>query len=63
MVCSVVSNHYFNTKLGLTNGRVKAGRGFSLALDAMIQKWGPAWAFRVLGLTTIAAGLPGSVDC
>lgn len=65
MVCSVIPNQWFSTKLGLANGLVKAGGGLggavlSLALDAMIQKFGPAWAFRILGFLTLATGLPAA---
>jgi anti-sigma factor RsiW len=32
----------------------------SLGLDALIQHLGPAWAFRVLGLSMLATGLPAA---
>jgi nitrate/nitrite transporter NarK len=57
----IVPNEYFSTKLGLAQGLIKAGGGLggaalSLGLDAMIQKLGVSWAFRILGAITLAAG-------
>ncbi|KAI0416961.1 major facilitator superfamily domain-containing protein [Xylaria grammica] len=56
---------YFSKKRGLANGVVFAGGGFggailSLALDPLIRSAGPAWAFRTLGLSTLATGLPAA---
>jgi predicted MFS family arabinose efflux permease len=61
----IVPNEYFSTKLGLAQGLIKAGGGLggaalSLGLDAMIQKLGVSWAFRILGAITLAAGLPAA---
>jgi len=65
MVMSVTPAQYFNKKRGLANGIVYAGGGLggtiiSLALNSVIQKVGPAWTFRILGLVTLATGLPAA---
>ncbi|KAI0428553.1 major facilitator superfamily transporter [Xylaria sp. FL1042] len=64
-VTSTGPAQYFSKKRGLANGVVFAGGGFggavlSLALDPLIRSAGPAWAFRTLGLSTIATGLPAA---
>ncbi|KAH8124753.1 major facilitator superfamily domain-containing protein [Trichoderma asperelloides] len=64
-VISTVPSQYFNTKRGLANGFMFAGSGFggaavSFALDSLIQKLGIAWAYRILGLMTLATGLPAA---
>ena len=64
-VVSTIAAQYFSKKRGLANGIVYAGGGLggtiiSFAMDGVIQKLGPAWAFRILGLTTIATGLPAA---
>ncbi|KAI0905572.1 major facilitator superfamily domain-containing protein [Ustulina deusta] len=65
IVTSTGPAQYFSKKRGLANGVVFAGGGFggavlSLALDPLIRSAGPAWAFRTLGLSTIATGLPAA---
>ncbi|KAK5997595.1 putative transporter MCH2-like protein [Cladobotryum mycophilum] len=65
VVVTTVPSQYFSTKRGLANGLIFAGSGFggatiSFGLDALIQKLGPAWAYRILGLTTVATGLPAA---
>lgn len=42
-----------------------AGSGFggaanSFILDALIQSLGTAWAYRIIGLATLATGLPAA---
>ncbi|KAI0098540.1 major facilitator superfamily transporter [Nemania sp. FL0031] len=64
-VTSSTPAQYFSKKRGLANGVVFAGGGFggavlSLALDPLIRYSGPAWAFRFLGLSTLATGLPAA---
>ncbi|KAI0409518.1 major facilitator superfamily transporter [Xylaria palmicola] len=64
-VTSSTTAQYFSKKRGLANGVVFAGGGLggavlSLALDPLIQKAGPAWAFRFLGLGTLVTGLPAA---
>ena len=43
-----------------------AGAGFggatiSFAMDALIQKLSTAWAYRILGLLTLATGIPAAL--
>ena len=56
---------YFRSKRGIANGLIFAGGGWgaaaiSFSLDALIHKLGPAWAYRVLGLTTLVTGVPAA---
>lgn len=56
---------YFNKKRGIANGIVYAGGGLggtaiSFAMDALIQKLGIAWTFRVLGIAMLVTGLPAA---
>ncbi|KAI1756905.1 major facilitator superfamily transporter [Xylaria castorea] len=65
IVTSSTPAQYFSKKRGLANGIVFSGGGLggavlSLALDPLIRKAGPAWAFRFLGLSTLATGLPAA---
>ncbi|KAJ4856880.1 major facilitator superfamily domain-containing protein [Trichoderma breve] len=65
MAVSATPAQYFSKKRGLANGIVFAGGGFggattSFLLDAVIQRHGIAWAYRVLGLVTLATGLPAA---
>ncbi|KFY10602.1 hypothetical protein V491_07584 [Pseudogymnoascus sp. VKM F-3775] len=65
MVVSVTPAQYFNKKRGIANGIVYAGGGLggtaiSFAMDALIQKLGIAWTFRVLGIAMLVTGLPAA---
>lgn len=65
MAVSVTPAQYFSKKRGLANGIVFAGGGLggaimSFALDAIIQRLGTAWAYRILGLVTLLTGLPAA---
>lgn len=56
---------YFSRKRGLANGIVFAAGGLggtiiSFMMDALIQKLGTAWTFRVLGFITMATGYPAA---
>ncbi|KAJ7149218.1 putative monocarboxylate transporter [Mycena crocata] len=53
MVVSVTPAQYFNKRRGLANGIV-------FAIDGLIQSLGPAWTFRIIGLLTLAIGLPAA---
>ena len=62
---SVTPAQYFSRKRGLANGIVFAGGGLggavtSLGLDTLIQRFGPAWAYRILTMVTLATGLPAA---
>jgi len=54
---------WFSSKLGTANGLVKAGGGVGattlpLAAQALINRFGLEWTFRIFGLLIIATGLP-----
>lgn len=62
---SVVIAQYFNKKRGLANGIVFAGGGLggavtSFVINALIERLGTAWAYRVLGFITLTTGLPAA---
>jgi MFS family permease len=61
-----VSSQWFTTKRSLANGISSSGSGFgglvySLAADAMIQRMGVGWAFRILGIISGVVNLFGSL--
>ncbi|RGP64463.1 monocarboxylate transporter 12 [Fusarium longipes] len=54
---------WFSSKLGTANGMVKTGGGVGatvlpLATQAMINKVGLQWTFRILGISILATGIP-----
>lgn len=54
---------WFSSKLGLANGLVKAGGGLGatvipVAAQALIDKVGIEWTFRIFGFLVLATGLP-----
>lgn len=64
-ILSSFLTRHISEKLGLANGIVSAGGGLggtviSLIMNALIQHVGLAWAFRILGLMTLATGLPAA---
>ncbi|KAJ7659855.1 major facilitator superfamily domain-containing protein [Mycena rosella] len=64
-VVSVTPAQYFSKRRGLANGIVYAGGGLggavtSFAIDGLIQALGPPWTFRIVGLMTLATGLPAA---
>ncbi|KAL2815650.1 MFS general substrate transporter [Aspergillus cavernicola] len=65
MVVSVIPAQYFKTKRGIANGIVYAGGGLggaviSFIADTLLQSTGTAWTFRIIGLITLATGLPAA---
>lgn len=65
MVVSVIPGQYFSRKRGLANGIVYAAGGLggavtSFTIDSLIRRLGTAWAFHVLGLITLATGIPAA---
>jgi len=56
---------YFSARLGLANGLIKLGGGvggsvMAIALEAMYQRVGIAWTFRLHGMITLAIGMPAA---
>ncbi|KAL7935752.1 MFS general substrate transporter [Trichoderma chlorosporum] len=65
MVTSVIPAQYFKRKRGLANGIVSAGGGLgaavvTYALEALIQKLGISWAYRISGIMALVTGLPAA---
>ena len=57
---------WFNSKLGTANGLVKLGGGLgatimAVVIQALIDKIGIPWTFRVLGLFSLATGIPAAL--
>lgn len=57
---------WFSSKLGTANGLVKLGGGIGSAIVAvvvqvLIDKVGIPWTFRILGLFTLASGIPAAL--
>lgn len=62
---AAIPSQYFNKKRGLANGLIFAGGGLggtaiTFGLDPLIQKLGLQMAYRVLGIVTLATGLPAA---
>ncbi|KFH41632.1 putative transporter-like protein [Hapsidospora chrysogenum ATCC 11550] len=65
MVVTAIPAQYFSRRRGLATGLMFAGSGFggaanSFMLDALITALGTAWAYRILGIATLATGLPAA---
>ncbi|UKZ78981.1 hypothetical protein TrVFT333_006732 [Trichoderma virens FT-333] len=65
MVTSIIAAQYFKRKRGLANGIISAGGGLGAAvvtyvLDALIQRFGIPWAYRIIGIVTLVTGLPAA---
>ena len=57
---------WFNSKLGTANGLVKLGGGLgatilAVVVQALIDKVGIPWTFRILGLFSLASGIPAAL--
>ena len=57
---------WFNSKLGTANGLVKLGGGLgativAVVVQALIEKVGIPWTFRILGLFSLASGIPAAL--
>ncbi|KAF5619587.1 monocarboxylate transporter 12 [Fusarium tjaetaba] len=60
---NTMPTQWFSRKLGTANGIVKAGGGVGatvlpLATQAMIDKVGLQWTFRILGVSILVTGIP-----
>ncbi|KAJ7197815.1 major facilitator superfamily domain-containing protein [Mycena pura] len=65
MVASVAPAQYFAKRRGLANGIAYAGGGLggavtSFIMNRLIESFGPAWTFRIIGLITLGTGLPAA---
>ncbi|KAI1181215.1 MFS general substrate transporter [Nemania sp. FL0916] len=63
MVSSVTPAQYFKKRRGLANGAVYAaaglgGTGIAFLMDAINQKLGVEWTFRIVGISMLVTGLP-----
>lgn len=57
---------WFNRKLGTANGLVKLGGGLgstimAVVVQALIDKVGIPWTFRILGFVSLASGIPAAL--
>lgn len=57
---------WFNRRLGIANGLVKAGGGLGATVlpiiaQALIDSVGLAWAFRIFGIMMLATGIPAAL--
>jgi MFS family permease len=64
-ICNALPVQYFSSKIGLANGLVKLGGGIggtvmAIVLQALVDRVGIAWTFRIQSLMTIATGLPAA---
>lgn len=64
-ISNTLPAHYFSSHLGTANGVVKLGGGLgatilAVVLEYLIQAVGVSWSFRILGLITLATGLPAA---
>jgi MFS family permease len=64
-VVSTLPAQYFSRKRGIANGIVFASGGLggsviSFLMDGLLQRLGPAWTFRVIGVITLVTGLPAA---
>uniref|UniRef100_A0A8H7K869 Major facilitator superfamily (MFS) profile domain-containing protein n=1 Tax=Bionectria ochroleuca TaxID=29856 RepID=A0A8H7K869_BIOOC len=62
-MCNTLPVQWFTTKLGTANGIIKLGGGIgatvmSIATGFLTEKVGIAWTFRILGLASLASGIP-----
>ncbi|KAJ5497832.1 Major facilitator superfamily domain general substrate transporter [Penicillium expansum] len=65
MVVSVTPAQYFRAKRGIANGIVYAAGGLggaviSFVMNALLERVGVQWTFRIIGFATWATGLPAA---
>ncbi|KAJ5374217.1 Major facilitator superfamily domain general substrate transporter [Penicillium concentricum] len=65
MVVSVTPAQYFRKKRGIANGIVYAAGGLggaviSFVMNALLERVGVQWTFRIIGFATWATGLPAA---
>lgn len=66
LLVSVTPAQYFNKKRGTAIGIIYAAGGLggtvlALATSGLIEKVGPAWTFRILGILTLVTGIPAAL--
>lgn len=64
-ICNTLPVQYFSSKVGLANGLIKMGGGIggtvmAVALQALVQRVGIAWTFRIQSFMTLGTGLPAA---
>jgi hypothetical protein len=64
-ISNLLPTQYFLNRLGLANGIVKFGGGvgaavLAIAIDALVNRVGVAWTFRVLGILALLTGAPAA---
>jgi MCP family monocarboxylic acid transporter-like MFS transporter 3 len=65
-MCNTLPVYWFSGRLGLANGLIKLGGGIgatvlAIALQAIINRIGIAWALRSLGFLALVTGVPASL--
>lgn len=65
MVVSITPAQYFRAKRGIANGIVYAAGGLggaviSFVMNALLDRVGVQWTFRIIGFATWATGLPAA---
>lgn len=65
MVVSVTPAQYFRAKRGIANGIVYAAGGLggaviSFVMNALLERVGVQWTFRIIGFATWVTGLPAA---
>lgn len=63
---NVMPMQYFSRRVGLANALIKLGGGLgatvlSVSLNSLINRVGVEWMFRILGLVTLATGVPAAL--
>lgn len=64
--CGTLSSQWFKRRRGLANGLVFAGGGIggcfqSILMQALINKVGIAWTFRIMGFITLLLAIPAAM--
>lgn len=65
-MCNTLPVQWFNSRLGTANGLVKLGGGLgatimAVVVQALIDRVGIPWTFRVFALVSLASGIPAAL--